>query len=217
MGLSVALSETNIYYESPIDVVELKKYVLRISEFFEPIEGDITGRCIICGFDTDKGHTIQLSDNFTAWNLLQEGKVICEYCYPLLKNQDYRRKSWIATSNGVKFLKREDILPILLDPPVPFAMYITKTGKKQGFLHLINRVNYSRDRYFIAFDDELIFVERGKLEEMVKLAQHARKLGFSKSDLISPSTKRWKHREMCEKILELSGNPVWQVVVYAIR
>jgi hypothetical protein len=96
-------------------------------------------------------------------------------------------------------------------------MYITKTGKKQGFLHLINRVNYSRDRYFIAFDDELIFVEREKLKEMLLLAEQARKLGFSKSDLISPSVKRWMHREICERILEFSGNPVWQVVVYAIK
>jgi len=199
-------------------MMELKKYLLRASEFFEPTGGgSVAGKCIICGFPTDRGHSIDLSGNFTAWNLLQEGNCICEFCYTLLKNQDYRRKSWIASLNGVEFLKREDIPPIMLDPPTPFAMYVTKTGKKQGFLHLINRVNYSKDRYFIAFDDELIFVERDKLEEMVKLAQHARDLGFSKSDLISPSTKRWEHREICEKILEFSGGPVWQVVVYAVK
>lgn len=195
----------------------LKKYVLRASEFFKPVFGSLKGRCVICGFETSKGHPVDFSDNFTAWALLQEGNCICEYCYELIKNQDYRRKSWIAGSDGIKFLRQEEVLPTMLDPPVPFAMYITRTGKKQGFLHLVNRVNYSKDRYFVAFDDELIFVDRRRLEEMVKVAEEARKLGFSKSDLVNPSVRRWRHRGLCERILRFSGDPVWQVVVYAIR
>jgi len=193
------------------------KYIARLSEFFEPTIGYLSGKCIICGFDTKKGHKIELSDNFTAWSLLQEGNCICEYCYTLLKNQDYRRRNWIATLNGVEFLKRHEILPKLLDPPIPFAIYITKTGKKQGFLHLINRVNYSKDRYFIAFDNELIHVYRKTLEEMVKVAEQARKLGFAKSDLYDPKVKLWKYQDLCEKILRFRNNPVWEVVVYAVK
>jgi len=195
----------------------LKEYMLRASEFFPPNEGCVKGRCIICGFSTDRGYKIDFSDNFTAWNLLQQGDCICEYCYTLIKNQEYRRKSWIATTGGVRFLKRTEILPTMLNPPVPFVMYVTKTGKKQGFLHLINRVNYSKYKYFIAFDDELIFVDRRKLEHLVNLAKTARMLKFSKSDLISPSVKCWKHREVCEEIMKVRDNPLWRVVVYAIE
>ena len=191
--------------------------ILRLSEFFEPIVGNLKGKCVVCGFSTEKGHPVNFSENFTAWNLLQEGNCICEHCFALLKNQDYRRHSWIATLDGIEFLKRDEILPKLLDPPIPFAMYITKTGKKQGFLHLINRVNYSKNHYFLAFDDELIHVNRKTLEEMVKVAEQARKLGFTKSDLYDPRVKLWKHRDLCERILRFRNNPVWEVVVYAIK
>ena len=173
----------------------------------------------MCGFETERGHDIDLSDNFTAWNLLQEGNVICEHCYSLLRNQNYRRKSWVADSHGVRFLQRGEILDALLDPPKPpFAIYITKTGKKQGFLHLINRPNYSRERFFIAFDDSLVFVERGKLREMVEVARRARRLKFGKAELLGDiKVKHWEHRELCEKILSFSKNPVWEVVVYGVE
>ncbi len=195
----------------------LKEYILRASKFFPKIDGHLKGRCIICGFSTDKGHRIDFSDNFTAWNLLQQGDCVCEYCYSLISNQDYRRKSWIAHIGGVTFLKRTEILPTMLNPPVPFAMYVTKTGKKQGFLHLINRVNYSKHRYFIAFDDELIFVDRRKLEYFISLAKTARMLKFTKSDLLSPSVKCWKHRKICEEIMKVRDNPLWRLVVYAVE
>ena len=194
----------------------LKVYVLRASQFFPPRPGSIVGKCVVCGHNTEAGHPIDFSSNFTAWNLLQEGNCICEYCYELVKNQDYRRKSWIASADGVRFLTRKEVLSALLDPPVPFAAYITKTGKKQGFLHIVNRVNYDRDRYFVAFDDELIYVERPALREMVRIAEMARELGFTKSDLNNPSMKWWKHRELCETILKFKSNPVWRLVVYAV-
>lgn len=193
------------------------RYILRASEFFIPVRGTLRGKCVVCGFKTEKGHEIDFSENFTSWSLLQEGNCICEYCYELVKNQDYRRKSWIAGEFGVKFLKREDILSVLSSPPVPFSMYISCTGKKQGFLRIVNSVNYSKDRYTIAFDDELLYIDRHTLLKMKELAEKARKLGFSKSDLNYPSTKCWKHREICEAILKYSKNPVWGLVVYAVR
>ena len=189
---------------------------LRASEFLVPIKGNIEGTCVICGYYTKYGHKVKLSDNFTMWSLLQEGNCICEYCYELLKNQDYRRKSWIATTNGVKFIKRHDVLPFMLKPEVPFAMYITRTGKKQGFLHIVNRVNYSREHYFVAFDDELIYVNRGILVNMVDVATEARKLGFRKMDLIDPATRMWKYRDLCNEIVKYKGNPLWRLVVYAV-
>lgn len=192
--------------------------ILHASDFFPPTPGDKKGRCIICGRETERGHRVDFSEKFTMWPALEEGDVICEYCYTMARNQDYRRKSWVADRNGVRFLKRGEILPTLLEPPEPpFTIFLTKSGKKQGFLLLANRVSYSRDRYFIAFEDQLIFVDRSLLKRMVEVARKARELGFSKTELLQgPKTSRWQHEELCEEILSFLGNPLWEVVVYAV-
>ncbi len=189
------------------------------SDFFPPTLGGRKGRCIICGRETEHGHKIDFSENFTMWSALQEGEVICEYCYTLARNQEYRRKSWVADKDGIRFLKREEILSTLLEPPEPpFVIFITKSGKKQGFLLLTNRVNYSRDRYFIAFEDQLIFVERALLKRMVEVVRKARELKFSKTELLQgPKTHHWQYSELCEEILSFLRNPLWEVVVYAVE
>jgi len=190
---------------------------MKLSDLFPPSPGNVGGKCIVCGRMTKSGHRIDFSDNFTMWALLQEGDCICEHCYTLCRDQKYRRKSWVATKDGIKFLEKKDLLSTLLSPPnPPFAIYITKSGKKQGFLLLVKRPSLSRDRFFIAFEDSLVWVDRKKLEEMVAVAEAARKLKFRKSDLLDPSTKCWVHRDLCEKIVEFRKNPLWEVVVYAI-
>ena len=192
--------------------------ILYASDFFPPTPGDKKGRCIICGRETEHGHEIDFSEKFTMWSALQEGEVICEHCYTMARNQDYRRKSWVADRNGVRFLEKEEILPTLLEPPEPpFTIFITKSKKKQGFLLLANRVSYSRDRYFIAFEDQLVFVDRKVLKRMVEVARRARELKFSKTELLQgPKTVRWQYPELCEEILSFLGNPLWEVVVYAV-
>lgn len=186
---------------------------------FEPVNGSLAGKCIFCGFHTENGNKIDVSDNFMAWPLLQEGNCICEYCYSLVRNQDHRRKSWVANPNGIQFLQRLETLDVLLNPPdPPFAIYITKTGKKQGFIHLINRINYSRRWFYIAFDDSLILVDRDQLERMVHIAEKARESGFGKAELLGDiKVKHWEHRELCEELLKFFKNPLWEVVVYAVK
>ena len=197
----------------------MSRYITRITELLEPQKGKEKGICVFCGRYTEHGHRIKLSDNFTAWNLLEEGEVICEYCYALIKNQDFRRHSWVLSEEGVKYLKKGEILTTLLNPPEPpFTIYITKTGKKQGFLDLINRVNYSNERYFIAFDDKLIFVNRVELKKMVDIAKEARKLNFSKSELLGDiKVKHYEHEDLVKKVLEQIKKPVWEVVVYGVE
>jgi len=193
--------------------------ILRLSELFEPKPGDKKGQCVVCGCTTEKGHKIDFSNNFTAWPDLQAGNVICEYCYALVRDQQYRRKSWVVSKEGVKFLKKDEILDVLLNPPEPpFGIYITKSGKKQGFLKIINRVNYSRKHYFIAFEDNLIYVDVELLKRMVEVAKTARSLKFSKTELLQGArTYHWEHEELCGSIEELKNMPLWEVVVFAIK
>jgi len=78
-------------------------------------------------------------------------------------------------------------------------------------------VNYSRERYYLAYEDSLLFIIRSDLVEMVDVAKEARAHKFSKKEMLTePTAKRWEHRELCEQIVSLSKNPVWEVVVYAI-
>ncbi len=199
--------------------MNISRQILRTSQLFPPTEGGEVGTCIVCGTSTRKGHRIDFSSNFTAWSMLWDGDCICEYCYTLCRDQQYRRRSWVATKQGIRFLQKSEILEVLLNPPEPpFAIYITRTGKKQGFLQLVNRLSYSREHYFIAFDDALVFVNRGELEEMVEIAKKARALKFTKAELLSePAVHRWQHRELCEQIVKLAKKPLWEVIVYAVE
>ena len=193
--------------------------ILRLSDFFPPTKPErrVHGTCVLCGRDTHEGHPVKFSANFTAWNLLHAGNCICQNCYTIIHNQEYRRKSWVATKEGIKFLSRKEILPTLLKPPEPpFSIYITKSGKKQGFIQLMNRVSTSRDGYYMSFEDSLILVDRVELTKMVEVAKKARELKFTKSDLVNPPVKRWEHVELCKQILRYNKNPVWEVVVYAV-
>ncbi|CAI1494226.1 conserved protein of unknown function (plasmid) [Thermococcus nautili] len=192
--------------------------ILYLSDLLQPEKGDKAGVCVVCGRETKHGHSIPFSEKFTNWPQLQAGEVICEHCYPLVKNQDFRRHSWVLSKEGVRFLKRDEVLDVLLNPPEPpFGIYVTKTRKKQGFLRLVTRTNYSRSRYFIAFDDELIFVDRAVLKEMVEVGRKALELGFTKTELLSgPKIAHRVYSDIVKKIEEFRGNPLWEVVVYAL-
>lgn len=188
-----------------------------LSDFFQPKEhGKIKGDCVVCARKTDHGLDVDFSDNFMSWNLLFEGNCICPNCYELTRNQDYRRTSWVASRNGVEFLRRDEILRFLQRPPrPPFAIYITKTGKKQGFLKLVMKVALTKKNYFVAFDDNLIYVDGG-LKGMIRLARGAIKLGFYKRELLNgPNVRHWKHRQLCDQITHNLKNQLWGLVVYA--
>lgn len=191
---------------------------LKISEFFPPTQGKLKGTCVVCGDYTEHGNKIDFSSNFTAWSLLQEGNCICEHCYTLCRDQTYRRNSWVASKEGVKLLKRDQILKTMLEPPEPpFAIYATSTGKKQGFLRLIRKPAMSKKQYFIAFDDFLLFVDTNLLREMVEVATEAVNLKFKKYELKEPSMDKWiKYKELCKKIEEYRENPLWDLVVWAV-
>jgi len=194
--------------------------VLKLSDFLPPTpcENPVEGRCVVCGREGG-GHKSKFSSNFTAYSLLQAGNMICPRCYTLLHDQKYRRTSWVLSEKGYQQLKRNEVIKTLLNPPEPpFAIYLTRTGKKQGYLHLVDRVSWDRENYFIAFDDQLIPVIRSELEEMAEIARKARELKFSKSELRGDiKVKHFEHRDLCGKILEFAGNPLWEVVVWAVE
>ena len=115
-----------------------------------PVNGDGIGTCIICGADTQHGHASPLSSSFTASSKLFGGNCACPHCNGFMKEPHYRKKSWLATQDGVVWLKPKECLRYILDPPEPpFVIYITKAGKSQGWLSNIHGVSYSKERFIL--------------------------------------------------------------------
>jgi len=192
-----------------------------LSDFFMPVKGDLKGKCIICGRIVDDGHPIELSDNFTAWSLLEGGTVICGRCKSMISNEKLRRKSWMAfLDNGrpkIEFIDRKNVLNILINPPSPpFSIYLTRMGKKKGYLLLVNRVNYNVNKYYIAFDDNLVYVDRNRLKYYVSLIKNALEKGFRKKELLHGcSIRNWRYEYLCREIEKAKGDLLWQITVWA--
>ena len=198
--------------------------ILVLSDFF-PVEtkGEITGKCVVCGRSTNKGLEIDYSKRFTNWNLLQGGTCICPPCHELTRNQAYRRSMWVANKEGITFFKKKEMLHYILTPPhPPFAMYLTRTWKKQGFFRLINKINYSREHYVIALDMQLIQVNREKATEMKETAELLRKQKITKTELISGQFYSHRYAILDPSLIykiqqEYIKNPLWELIVYAIK
>jgi len=195
--------------------------VCRLSDFFPDSGGDTFGRCVVCGRET-KGFKASFPETFTAYPLLEGGSIVCGRCWSMLKNGDLRRRSWLACIEGnkpaVRFLSRQEALQVLLEPPQPpFAVYLTKTGKKQGFLLLANRVSTSRDLFYVALDDQLLLVDRKKLQRYVELARRAVEAGLRKGDLSEGcGVKAWEHEDLCREVEAVRGDPLWGLAVWLI-
>lgn len=189
----------------------------------KPRYGSISGRCVFCCLHTSKGNPAKFGDNFTAYQYLQDGDCICEYCMELYSNQDYRKKAWILSDGTLEFVKdRKAVLDFLLNPRgKQFIQYITFTWQKQGWLQLIHRLNNSRQKYFVGVDDLVLFVDRIRANDYHQLASNLIKYCYTKTELengnLSVSTMRklvsaGLQNEIAE-IQHYSRDPLWRLVV----
>jgi len=179
---------------------------------------------VLCGRYTKSGHTIQFSEKFTSYNLLNEGNCICEHCYTLLKNQEFRRRSFVLSREGVRFLSRAECREVLLSPPSPpFFIYITQSGQRQGWLSAMQCVSYSRERFWVSTDFVGYFLANlQELKRMDGLILELRKAGVSKNSLRSGILSAVEYRKLFEKNLthlwdnarEYVKTPSWEVMCY---
>uniref|UniRef100_A0A7C5SZ05 Uncharacterized protein n=1 Tax=Thermocrinis ruber TaxID=75906 RepID=A0A7C5SZ05_9AQUI len=185
------------------------------------------GECVLCGRATERGHPVEFSENFTSYNLLREGNCICEYCYTLVKNQEFRRRSFVLSREGVRFLSREECREVLLSPPdPPFFIYITQSGQRQGWLSAMHCVSYSKERFWVSTDFVGHFLASlRELKRMDELISVLRKAGVSKSSLRSGELSMAEYRKLFEKNLshlwnevrEYVKTPEWEVMCYVAQ
>jgi len=207
----------------------MKDYYKTISQIIikNPELGEVSGHCVFCGGETKRGHNIKktISNSFTAFYQLGAGACVCEFCYSFLKEQTFRRKSWIVVENRVEFLKRAEILDKLLLDKVLKFIYVTKTGQRQGWVGVLNMINQSRGKVFICTDWIGHFiVSKAKLRELSNIAKELRQAGISKSTLLSGKPSIHEMAKILDKKLEDKFNKIkkfvntqeWEIIVYLI-
>lgn len=185
--------------------------------------GTREGRCIFCGLSSDYGHQAKLKTNFTGYSYLQAGEIICPYCFELYNNNEYRKNMWVVTNDEFRLFKRAEAKEILLNQlSTPFAIYLTKTWKKQGWITLMNKINYDSKNFFVGFDYDVILVEREKLVEYLNLISELLNLKISKTELqIGQLKVRSFERinmdfELQRRIAMLAGDKLWDLCLFIL-
>ena len=128
---------------------------------------------------------------------------------------------WFVTEHEFKFFKRTEAKQILLnDLEVPFAIYLTKTWKKQGWIRLMDKLNYSSDTFFVGFDYDIVLVERKKLNEYFSLLSKLLAKKIPKSELATGELKPKSlekidmDTDLLARIRFLSGDKLWSLCLY---
>ena len=183
--------------------------------------GSMKGRCVFCGHYSDQGHQAKLKTKFTGYPYLQSGEIICPFCFELYNNEEYRKSMWVVTNEEFNFFKRADAKEILLSQlSVPFAIYLTKTWKKQGWITLMDKVNYNTENFFVGFDYDVIFVERKKMVEYLNLISELLEKKISKTELATGQLKVKSFEkidmdlELQRRIAMLAGDKLWELCLF---
>ena len=187
-------------------------------------EGNIKGKCMLCGRQTEKGLKPSFSGNFMGYPYLQEGDCICPTCYAFFSNQDHRKHSWVATEKEFRVIHHDNVLSLLLDPPEPqFYIYITLGGQKQGWLNALDKVNLSNKKWWISIEDKVYFIETEEVRKQYECMRAVREMKVAKKELkegfsVKTMIKFMKagKTELLEEAKQYRGTNEWEVLIYAI-
>jgi hypothetical protein len=138
------------------------------------------------------------------------------------KSQDYRMTMWaVNLIGGYRAFKFEEARNMLQKPPVPpFALYFTRTWKKQGWTRLVTRINYSRDRFIVGFDYDIIDIDAGIRDHYFTQIDEYFKRGLSKAELLTgevkPKTfeKVGMDQSILNQLQQVKDDPLWDLCVF---
>lgn len=184
-------------------------------------QGVVEGSCQFCGEKTKRGFIGGWSDTFTQFQWMEDGNVVCEYCHHFLKNSEYRRNSWMVEGDEFQIFKRDRIIEILLrEKKEPFFVFVTRQGRKHGWFLGMRRLNYSQERWWMVFEDKLIYVTSRELMKMVDVGRKLREEKVAKQEMMSGNYKVKTVKkvgiEVVRKAREFVNKPLWEVVVYEL-
>ena len=149
--------------------------------------------CYFCNSECSNNILVSsfIKKTFTNYNLVKNPNslYVCKGCYfsmtdknikelempdeEIKYNQSARTYSWVLTKNFKQaFTKRhiQELKQFILYPiDTPFSIIISNSGKK----HLIFRtpISYTRDNYFLQFEEEIIYINIEELKNRIDLCE----------------------------------------------
>jgi len=153
------------------DSLSVSELVCRARGIIPP-KGEVPGHCAVCGRYSPDGFKVILPKTFMAWQYFQERDNLCPTCHHMIREPQYRRSSWLATSTEFVFLKRPAVRTALEDlPQPPWVLYATRNFRKHGWIR--TRVNLSNKRFYLTFDEESYLLTRTQLQSLVDRVRQA--------------------------------------------
>jgi hypothetical protein len=143
--------------------------------------------CWLCGFPTQgrgeystTGIRPGFSDRDIAKN--RTGQSICEHCsWCFIQNLPMRTYSILATTSGLKLMKRNDWCNVVLDPPEPpWVGLAAESGQK--FLFYRCDPNYSNNQPHIQWEEETVSISL-EAPPLLELIEKLLNKGFSKTEV----------------------------------
>jgi hypothetical protein len=189
------------------------------SRHLTPDQGTAPGTCCICGSYTDHGYEWTDTGTFTTFQFILGGDVVCPACWHIKKSRDYRCSMWWVNEKEFRQFKFEEARYALQNPPEPpFAIYFTRTWKKQGWINLVNRANHSKDRFVVGFDYDVIEVDACKRDQHFQFIDDLFQQGLRKTEILAgivqPRSCEKIDRETHERLQELRGDPLWDLCAW---
>lgn len=194
-----------------------------------PEQGDLSGKCCICGKDTTTGFKKKFSGNFTCADYISEGNVICPECHYLVKNSnEYRRTMFLLTEDElIKFKKKEAKDIVVNLPDKPFYIYLTKTWQKIGWIRMndvYNEGNAGGIKFLVDYD--IVQTDLKTLTDTMEFIKRLRELKIPKTVLETGELEMHHYRKLTaefdktvarnylKKIKNNAGNPIWDLALY---
>lgn len=128
--------------------------------------GNLAGSCCMCGRYTEKEFKTKdyiKNARFTNFDLLKNpnSSVICECCAYCMNNADLRRKNFIADSEHIEFLTKNDIENVIFDLEShvkgEFVVCMTQSFKKHNSFKAT--VNTDTSKFSVQLEDNSFYID----------------------------------------------------------
>ena len=174
------------------------------------------GLCLMCAVRSDGVRPHKFSSNFTAFNeMVDGGDGLCGACADLITDRTSRQKSWIIEDGKRTIIDRSEWIPtILRDKKTPFIIYLTSTGRMQGFIPLMRRPNLNNVSFVLAHDRQMVRVVRKLVPGLLSTAEYLRERRWGKREMTGePIADRYADEDAIRRWHEARTNPAWPVIV----
>lgn len=212
--------------------------------------------CWLCGGDTEQlGHHVKdvITSSFTDTNVAKclDSQTVCYSCAALMKKEAWQAacekhghspyfhvkddkkpalSSWMFSSHvfskdGWLRPSRQEFAEILINPPSPpFVITIAEVGKK----HVIFKAqtNYSKDKFFVQFDEDQILIGAKKFKEILSKVEDAYAFfskdsiltgNYNQAAILKAGFKTWQNHESKLAKIRNSDKPMLKVACFVAR